>query len=100
MNANYTHRVGSLRHRAYREFVRVFGPFVFRRSRSGLPISLSVARVAAERHTSSRFLRYSFGTNDHARKPWAPLGALVVGLCFGVLYAWMLVGTLNPSNTA
>jgi SAM-dependent methyltransferase len=29
MNANYTHRVGSLRHRAYREFVRVLGPFVF-----------------------------------------------------------------------
>ena len=29
MNANYTHRPGSLRHRAYREFVRVAGPFVF-----------------------------------------------------------------------
>ena len=29
MNPNYTHQLGSLRHRAYREFVRLVGPFVF-----------------------------------------------------------------------
>ena len=29
MNPNYTHRPGSRRHLAYREFVRLAGPFVF-----------------------------------------------------------------------
>ncbi len=40
---------------------------------------------------------------DQARKLLGRRSApLVVGLCFGVLYAWMLIGTgpLNPSNTA
>jgi len=37
MNADYTHRRGSLRHRAYRAFVRTLGPRVFRRiQRRGL----------------------------------------------------------------
>ncbi len=31
MNANYTHRPGSLRHRTYREFVRLLGPSLFRK---------------------------------------------------------------------
>jgi hypothetical protein len=40
---------------------------------------------------------------DQARKLLGRRSApIVVGLCFGVLYAWLLIGAgpLNPSNTA